>query len=97
MPPLTSRERAHLRAQAHHLKPTVHIGKEGVTDAVVQAVEEAFHRRELLKVKVLDAAFLSPREAGLDLASRIEGVQLVQTLGRIATLYRPHPDRPGAE
>lgn len=94
---LSSKQRAHLRALAHDLKPAIHIGKDGITDAVVLAVAEAFNTRELLKVKVLDTALLSPRDAGLDLAARIEGVRLVQTLGHIATLYRTHPDKPAIE
>ncbi|NIP78749.1 MAG: hypothetical protein GWM90_05915, partial [Gemmatimonadetes bacterium] len=31
---LTSRQRAHLRSLAHHLKPILHVGADGVTDAV---------------------------------------------------------------
>ncbi len=89
---LTSRQRAHLRGLAHDLKPVVHIGKEGVTAAALHALEEAFHTRELLKVKVLDNAPEEPRETGHALAQGLDGVQVVQTMGRIVTLYRPDPD-----
>ena len=70
------------------------MGKEGVTDAAVQAVEDAFNTRELLKVKVQEAAPLDVREAGAELAARVQGSHLVQTIGRTAVLYRPHPDKP---
>ena len=65
-----------------------------MTDAAVQAVEDAFNTRELLKVKVQEAAPLDVREAGAELAARVEGAHLVQTIGRTAVLYRPHPDKP---
>ncbi|MDP9348897.1 MAG: ribosome assembly RNA-binding protein YhbY [Gemmatimonadota bacterium] len=91
---LSPRQRAHLRSLAHHLKPVHYIGKEGVTDAGVRAVEDAFNTRELLKVKVLEAAPTNVREAGAELASRIKGAALVQTIGRTAVLYRPHPEKP---
>jgi RNA-binding protein len=70
------------------------VGKEGVTEAAVQAVEDAFNTRELLKVKVQEAAPLDVREAGAELATRVEGAHLVQTIGRTAVLYRAHPEKP---
>jgi len=91
---LNPKQRAHLRSLAHHLKPVHYIGKEGVTDAALRSVEEAFNTRELLKVKVLEAAPLDVREAGAELAARIEGAELVQTIGRTAVLYRRHPEKP---
>ncbi|MGB1658623.1 MAG: YhbY family RNA-binding protein, partial [Longimicrobiales bacterium] len=36
---LTSRQRAHLRKLAHHLKPIVLVGGDGVTAAVLNSVE----------------------------------------------------------
>ncbi len=91
---LTPKQRAHLRSLAHHLKPVLHVGKEGVTDASVRSLEDAFNTRELLKVKVQEAAPADVREAGAELAARIEGAHLVQTIGRTAVLYRAHPERP---
>lgn len=92
--PLTPKQRAHLRSLAHHLKPVAQVGKEGITEAAVRAVEVAFNTRELLKVKVQEAAPLNVREAGDELAARVEGAHLVQTIGRTAVLYRPHPEKP---
>lgn len=92
--PLTPKQRAHLRSLAHHLKPILQIGKEGVTDSAVQALTEAFNTRELLKVKVQEAAPLSAREAGGVLAEGVAGVEHVQTIGRTLVLYREHPEKP---
>ena len=91
---LTAKQRAHLRSLAHHLKPIFHVGKEGVTEAAVRAVKEAFNTRELLKVKVQEAAPVDVREAGAALAERLGDAHLVQTIGRTAVLFRPHPERP---
>jgi RNA-binding protein len=65
---LTPRQRAHLKALAHPLKPILQIGKDGVTDAVARTIEDAFHTRELLKVKVLESARAGAREVGESLA-----------------------------
>ena len=94
MAELTSKQRAHLRSLAHSLKPILQIGKEGVTDEVASSVEGAFQNRELLKVKVLDTAPLSAKEAGEQLAAQVSGARLVQVIGRTVVLYRQHPDNP---
>jgi RNA-binding protein len=94
---LTSKQRAHLRALAHHLKPVVQIGKEGVTDASVRSAQEAFNTRELVKVKVQEAAPTPAREAAQELASRVDQATLVAAIGRTAILYRPDPEKPEIE
>lgn len=91
---LTSRQRAHLRKLAHHLKPVVLVGGDGVTTAVLNAVEEAFNTRELLKVKLQESAPLHVRDAAGELSTRIIGSHSVQTIGRTVILYRPHPEHP---
>ena len=60
---LTSKQRAQLRGLANSLTPIVHIGKEGITEAVVKQTDEALEARELIKCRVLENAFLSSREA----------------------------------
>jgi len=60
----------------------------------VRAVEDAFNTRELLKVKVQEAAAMSAAATGEALAARIAGSFHVQTIGRTLVLFRPHPDKP---
>lgn len=91
---LTSKQRAFLRSEAHHLKPVLFLGKEGVTPSAVRSLEEAFNTRELLKVKVLEASPVDVREAGEALAAGLDNAVLVQTIGRVAVLYRPDPEKP---
>lgn len=94
MEPLTAKQRAALKSLAHPLKPILQIGRDGVTDAAVKSVADAFHNRELLKVKVLEAAPGSAREVGGMLAGGIDGAHLVQVIGRTVVLYRRHPTDP---
>lgn len=72
----------------------VHIGKDGVNDATIQATREALNTRELIKVRVLDAAPRDAREAGYELADRIEGAALVHVIGHVAVIYRPFNENP---
>lgn len=94
MEKLTSRQRAHLRKLAHHLKPIVMVGAEGVTAAVLASVAEAFNTRELIKVKLQESAPLHVKDAAGELASGVAGAHSVQTIGRTVVLYRPDPDEP---
>jgi RNA-binding protein len=94
MTALTSKQRAYLRSLAHYLKPIIQVGSDGVTDALVNTVEEAFNNRELLKVKVLDGAPLGPRETADQIVAALEGVHVPQTIGRTIVLYRPDPEEP---
>lgn len=75
------------------MKPIVFIGKEGVTDATVQSLSDAFNRREVLKVKVQQMAPEESREVANALAGRIENLHVVQVIGRTIVLYRPFPEQ----
>ena len=92
---LSSKQRAHLCKLAHGDKPHVRIGKEGLTPSVLEAVEEAFNTRELLKIRIHDTADRQPADVAHDVASAIEDCHVVHTMGWTATLYRPDPDEPG--
>jgi RNA-binding protein len=94
MPELTSKQRAHLRSLVHSLKPILQVGHEGVTAEVAASVSDAFHTRELLKVKVLESAPQDTRESAAALAEQVPGAHVVQVIGRTVALYRRHPEKP---
>lgn len=92
MAQLSPRQRQHLKGLAHHLKPVVQLGKEGLSPAVVRQVDEALLRHELIKVRLGDSA--PPRA---DVSERLPpevGAFHVQTIGKVVVLYRPHPEKP---
>ena len=88
--PLTSSQRDFLKRLAHHIKPTVYVGKQGVTPTVVQTTDEVLMAQELIKVKFVDKK--DEKKAITDSLSAETGCEIVGILGHIATLYRPHPD-----
>lgn len=91
---LTSRQRAYLRSLAHGQDPLIHVGKEGLTDPVEQAIEEAFNTRELVTLRVLDNCPRDVRDVAEAVAGALDEVKVVRTIGGTALLYRPHPDDP---
>ena len=88
---LTSKERAELRAHAHHLPVTVHVGHQGVTDTVRQSLDDALRTKELVKIQFSKNADTKYRDAANELA-RAVSAEVVQTIGRTATLFRENPE-----
>jgi RNA-binding protein len=90
---LTGKQRRHLRALAHELKPLVQVGKGGIDDGLVKAVDQALADHELIKVRVGEAAGLDRHDAADALAAQTRS-EVAQVLGNIVVLYRPDPEDP---
>ena len=63
---MTSKERAELKTQAMKLDSIFQIGKASLTPAMVNAVKDALHARELIKVSVLKNCLDDPHEIAQD-------------------------------
>ena len=88
---MTGKERAALRAHAHHLSATVHVGQHGLTRALVNSLDDALRTHELVKVALAKSTDVSAKDAAHRLAEQL-GADVVQTIGRTCTLYRENPD-----
>lgn len=88
---LSSGQRQWLRKTAHDLQPVAHVGRNGLTEHVVQAVSEALAANELIKVKFVDHQ--DQRQALSDTLAEETDSALVGIIGNIAILYREQPDR----
>jgi RNA-binding protein len=93
---MKGRERAQLRAEAHHLSPTVHVGQQGITPALVQSLDDALRTRELVKIQIGRNATVSVKEAAQELAAAA-GAEVVQVIGKTTTLYRKKTEDGGQE
>jgi RNA-binding protein len=92
-PDLSERQRRHLRGLAHPLKPVILVGKTGLTDAVAAETARALHDHELIKVKT-PGGDRDARDALIEGLAARTGSALVQRIGNVAVLYRPHPKMP---
>lgn len=82
--------RTYLRGLAHALKPTVQIGREGLTEPLLRSIELAFENAELVKVQ-----FVGSKDRKKEIAAAIDrrlGTECVGLIGHIAIVYRRHPD-----
>jgi RNA-binding protein len=90
---LTGRQRRHLRALGQKLTATLHVGQDGVSDAVVHQADAQLEIHELIKVRVGDNAPENRHETAATLAGRTRA-HLAQVLGRTALLYRRRREEP---
>lgn len=88
---MNSKERANLRAEAQRLSPLVHVGHGGITDAIVMTMDDVLRTHELVKVDVSRNLTRPIKEVAGQLAAAT-GAEVVQVIGRKATLFRDNPD-----
>ena len=89
--PLSSKERAALRAEAQHLTALVHVGHHGLTPAIHQTLDDALRTKELVKIQFTKTADVELKTAAGELATAV-GADVVQVIGRTVTLYRENPE-----
>jgi len=88
---MKGKERAGLRAEAHHLQPTVHVGQHGITASLISSLDDALRTHELVKVKLGKTAEIKARDAAGEMASATAS-EVVQVIGRTATFYRENTE-----
>lgn len=85
---LTSKQRAFLKAEAHHMKPIIQIGKNGLNNEIKTSIRNALDTRELIKVTLLQNTDENIHDVAETLEEEI-GLDTVQKIGRILILFKP--------
>lgn len=83
---LTSAEKKHLRSLAQRLSAHLHVGKQGLTDALIAEMNQLLKRDELVKVK-----FIVDRKTLFSVIEEIEQraeCECVGQVGKTAAFYR---------
>jgi len=84
---LNSKERSNLRSMAQTIDPITQVGKLGVNDSLIESLDKAIEKREIIKVTVLENSGLIPKEAGFEIAEKL-GAEFVCATGRKLVFYR---------
>lgn len=90
MDKLKGSQRKHLRGVAHSYKPLVQIGKEELSENVLESIDSALEAHELVMVKI--AAVRDRREGFVPVIEDRLDCACEGTVGRMAIHYREHPD-----
>lgn len=92
MQALTNAQKKFLRKLGHGLNPVVYIGKEGLSETVVAAIDEALDYHELIKIKIINTDKISKQEAA-DRVPELSNSQLVQLIGKTLLVYRRNKNK----
>lgn len=87
---LSSAQKKAFRSIGHHLQPIVTVSDNGLSEGALQELERALRDHELIKVK-LALPEREDRHAMVEELLQSSGAELVQTLGKVALLYRHNP------
>jgi RNA-binding protein len=88
--PLEGFQRRYLRGLANPIKALVHVGENGISEAVVGALQDALEHHELVKIRLFQPADKQGNAA--ELAARGQA-HLCGVVGHTVILYRPHPEK----
>ncbi len=84
---ITTKQRAFLRGLGNALEPVMQIGKEGISENVLESANLLLEARELIKVKVLKNSDEEARHFAEEIASDL-GAEVVQVIGNNFILYK---------
>ncbi len=85
---LTSKQKAYLRSLAQTERAIFQIGKDGLSDTLIETVSNALRSRELVKIAILKTAPVDDlKELSFDLAMLTKS-EVVQQIGRTVVLYK---------
>ena len=84
---LLTKQKVKLRSLAMNLRPIFQVGKEGLSDNLIQGLNDALEAHELIKISVLKNCSANIKEVAYDIASRTNS-ELIQVIGRNIVFYR---------
>lgn len=89
----TSKQRSYLKGLASTEDAIFQIGKASITPSMIQAIDDAIEKRELIKISVLKNCMDDPRELADIVAERTRS-NVVIVIGKKIVLYRPNKKNP---
>lgn len=89
---MTGKDKRQLRALASTMPSVVQIGKDGLSNAVIDSARAALMARELIKAHVLNNAGIDTQETMEDLAAML-GAELVQVIGHYGVLFKKKKEK----
>ncbi len=89
----TSKQRSYLKSLASTQDAIFQIGKASITPTMIQAIDDAIEKRELIKLSVLKNCMDDPHELATIVSERTHS-DVVIVIGKKIVLYRPNRKNP---
>ena len=93
---ITTKQRAFLKSLASKLDPVFQVGKGGVSEEQIKAIDDYLRKHEIVKIKVLDNSLYTAREAAEEIAASIKA-EVVQVIGSRAVFFKRNAQKPVIE
>lgn len=90
---INSRQRAYLGSLANDMEPIFRIGKAALTPEIVEALDLALEKRELIKIAVLKNCTDNPKDIAGIIAERTHS-EVVKVIGKKIIFYRKAKKNP---
>ena len=76
-----------LKKEAHNLNPVVLIGKQGLTDSVLNEIDVALQAHELIKIRLPKITKQDQQSSIKHIANTLDA-EHIQTVGHVVVLFR---------
>jgi len=93
---ITTKMKRHVRFKLKDEKPTIWIGKEGLTQQLTQQIENQLAKQKMIKIRILPAALKQENTAQTIAkeAAQQTNAALVEVRGHVFILYRRKKPQP---
>lgn len=88
---LTQEQKKQFKSIGHHLKPIVTVAEQGLSEGLMTELERALSDHELIKIQ-LRLSDRDDRAAILTELCQQSSAELVQSIGKVALIYRKNPN-----
>ncbi|MBU0744391.1 MAG: YhbY family RNA-binding protein [Gammaproteobacteria bacterium] len=76
-----------MKGRLHHLKPTVILGNKGLTDEVLNEINNELNHKELIKIRTIANGSEELMTIAEEICAKTKAI-LIQTIGHIIAIYR---------
>ena len=90
---LTPKQKRELKGLASTLKTRYQIGKNDISDTLIDMLEKALVAHELIKIDVMKGCALPIMEIAIDLSNRLNA-EIVEVMGKVIVLFRRNKENP---
>lgn len=90
---LTKKQIKQLKSLANTCKDRYQVGKNAISDSLIDMLDKALVAHELIKVDVQKGFDAPIMELALDLSSRLNA-EVIQVVGHVITLFRRNKEHP---
>ena len=90
---LSPKQKRELKALASQLTIRYQIGKNEISDSLIDVLNKALTAHELIKIDVMKGCSLPIMEIALDISNKLNA-ELVHVMGRVIILFRRNKDNP---